>query len=127
MQPAIGDLKRRRRQYERQQREDVCEALVGAVLEELVDERALSAARSGRAAAGFPRRAADGDLAADHVEDTLVVDGISPFFDDGGQRSAALKPHFEAQILEPSSRPSTARCDTHTENTRASRRRTANG
>ena len=68
MQAPIRHLKRRGRKYEGQQREDVCEALVGAVLEELVDERgAVLLLDLIEQPLAFPYRAANGDLAPNRV------------------------------------------------------------
>ena len=73
MEPSIGNLQRRCRKHERQQREDVRETLVGPVLEELVDERRMVLLLDLiQQPLAFPYRTADGDFAPDRVEDPML-------------------------------------------------------
>ena len=76
----------------------------------------------------LPDRTADGDFASDDLEDALAVDADERILrHDGRQRAAALEAHFEARVVEPQQQPVDGALRDADANTRASRRRTANG
>ena len=72
VQAAKRDLQRLARQHQRQQREDVREALARPVAHELVERRLAGEAIEQPAA--FPDRPADRHLPQHHLEDPLAVD-----------------------------------------------------
>ena len=127
VQAAKRDLQRLARQHQRQQREDVREALAGAVPHELVDGRRSSCTSSRRAAGGFPRPAGrPPPRAGPRRRSARCRCAMRGFFSRiAASERAALEPDLEAQVVEAEHRPSAARCETQTENTRARRRRTA--
>ena len=85
-----------------EQREDVGQALAGAVLQKLVHERSLlGIVDAVEQTMALPHRPADRDLLADHVEDALAIDAHARvLLEDRRQRAAALEADLEAQVLE---------------------------
>ena len=103
VQAAKRDLQRLARQHQRQQREDVGQALAGAVPHELVDERRRRPARRARrAAGGFPRP--DGRPPTSRRPPrrcaSLSMRTRGFFSRIARQRPAALEPHLEPQVVE---------------------------
>jgi hypothetical protein len=93
----------------------VCEALPGPVLQEFVDERACVRVHRVEEPVALPDRPADGHLAPHHIEHPLAIDSDSRvLLEDGGERSAALEPDFEAGPRVPEDAIGAAP-DTHTE------------
>jgi hypothetical protein len=79
----------------------VRETLTRAILEKLVHERSRIGFNRVEKPVTLPDGSPDRHLATNDIEDALLVDtDLRILLGDGGERSAALKPDFEAQILE---------------------------
>ena len=111
--PVVGvqapkcDLQRFPRQDQRQQCEDVRQALARPVAQELVVER-NGVARVGlvEQPAAFPDRAADGDFTEHHRQHAVPIDrdrGVP--FAHRRQRTSALEADLESQIVEAEDQP----------------------
>ena len=127
VQPAKGDLQRLGRQHEREQREDVRQALAGAAPDEVVDEgRRLAVVE----ASSRRRPSHTGRPTATSFCTTSKTRAASMWTSRlRGTIAASERPHWKRtskrMSSSPSSRLSTARCERQTANTRGIRRRTA--
>ena len=103
MQAAERNLQRLPGQDQRQQREDMRQALVRPVPHEVVDERhRFSRTERVEQPPAFPDRPADGHFPQHECEDPFLVDSDGEILlDNGRKRSRALKAHLESQIVEP--------------------------
>jgi hypothetical protein len=93
------NLERFPRQHQRKQREDVREALAGAVADELVERRLADEAVE--EAPAFPDRPANGDFAQDQFEDLFPIDvDARVLVQNCRERSRGLEADVESRIYE---------------------------
>ena len=122
------DLQRLRRQHQRQQREDVRQALAGpSSTNSSTNDALVGDVELVQQPLALPHGPADRHLAHEPPRRSR-----SPSMRTRGffsRMAASERPHWKRtsnrRSSRPSIRPSAARCETHTENTRARRRRTA--
>src|SRR5688572_4669291 len=101
MQSTIRDLQWGGGQDQRQQDENMREALAGAVLDEVVDEGGLFVAHRIQQPVALPDRTADRYLATDDLEDPFALDPDEAVLrHDRRERAAALEPHFKPGVVE---------------------------